>query len=295
MPAYCGLPVQCKLSTATRTLDLMDAGQGFRISSLDLSFPSVREDVTDAPEQSGTIDTTAYFSSRAVTITGSIVASASGSRTKSLELLSPFLDPAARPVLTYQTDADADPRQMTLRAYQLSAPMDNPAATTWQAQWKAPGSVAQGITTHTASVGAAAVLEPGRIYPLTYNRTYPSSSRSVSVVVVPSGDYPTPPVFTVYGPISGAVISVIDTDSGQVGTITLQAGYTIAAGNSLTIDCGQRTIVDNTGANAYGAALDHFAVWPVLTPGDHNAITLNGTGAAGSTLLAISWLDRWLI
>jgi hypothetical protein len=295
MPAYCGLPVQCKLTTATRTLDLMDAGQGFRISSLDLSYPSVREDVTDTPEQSGTIDTTAYFSSRAVTITGSIIASASGSRTASLALLAPFMDPAARPVLTYQTDTDSAPRQLTLRAYQLSAPFDSASVTTWQAQWKAPGSVSQGITTHTASIGASSIIGPGRSYPLTYNRTYPTPGATTSVTVVPSGDYPTPPVFTVYGPIAGAVITVTDTATGQKSAINLQASYNVAAGSSLVIDCGARTIVDNTGANVYGLALAAFAIWPTLVPGDPNTISLNGQGVAGSTSLVITWVDQWLI
>ena len=295
MSAYCGLPVSCVLSVPGRSLDLMDQGQGFRIASLDLAFPSVREDVTDAPDRSGSLDTTAYFSARAVTISGAIVASASGSRTASLALLAPYLDPAARPVLTYQLEADTAPRQMTLRAFTLSAPMDNPSVTVWSAQWKAPGGLAQGTVTHSQTIGASSLLIGGRTYDLAFNRVYPASSYPISTVVVPSGDYPTPPVFMIDGPITGAQIVVVDQTTGAMSSITLIPSYTVAAGNPVTIDCGARTIVDSLGNNVYGLALANFVTWPVLYPGHQNAISLNGTGVATSTQLVISWVDQWLI
>ena len=294
MSAYCGLPTRLELSVAGRVLDLMDAGQGFRVASLDLGYPAVRADVTDAPVRPGTIDTTSLFGARAVTIAGTILASASGSRSASLALLAPFMDPAARPVLTYQTEDDVEARSLVLRADTVTAPFDSPTVTTWTASWVAPGGLAQGIVEHSAVCGPSFLITAGRPYDLTFDRHYPASLPASSVSVVPDGDYPTPPVFTINGPATGAQITVTDAD-GSSATITLQSSYTVAAGHYVVIDCGARTIVDDQGANVYGDALESFATWPTLTPGEVNVISFFATGTAGATSLEITWYDRWLI
>ena len=295
MSAYCGVPLRCVLSLPGRVLDLMDAGQGFRLASLDLGYPTVREDANDSPDQSGSTDNTRLFSSRAVTIAGSIVASATGSRSASIALLAPFMNPAARPVLTYQLDADAEPRTLVLRAADLSAPLNSLNVTAWSAQWKAPGALANGLVEHSAMCGPSFLIVAGRKYDLAFDRVYPASLPASSVVVVAEGDYPTPPVFTITGPATGASITVADDTAGTSASINLQDDYTVPAGHYLVIDCGARTIVDDTGANVYGDALDTFATWPTFIPGNETVVSFLATGTAASTSLAIAWFDRWLI
>lgn len=295
MPAYCGLPVRLELSLPGRVLDLMDVGQGFRVAQLDLGFPEVREDATDAPDQSGTIDTTSLFGARAVTIAGTIIASAAGSRSRSLSLLTPFMDPAARPVLTYQTEPDADPRTLTLRAVDSSSPLDSLSVSKWSASWKAPAGLALGTVEHSAICGPSWLITEGRGYPLVFDRVYPAAGSSDSATITPGGDYPTPPVLTIWGPATGARITVEDLNTGATATIELKPDYVIAAGHYLVIDCGRRTIVDDFGTNVYGDALEMFATWPVLVPNTLNVVSFFAEATAGSTRLVTTWFDRWLI
>lgn len=273
----------------------MDAGQGFRVAVLDLGFPTVRGDVSDNPAHVGQLDTTRWFGARAVTISGTVIPSPSGSRTASLALLAPYMDPAARPVLTYQTDADAAPRQMTLRAADLSAPLNSLYVTTWSASWFAPLGLALGLNESSAVCGPSWLIQSGRAYPLTFNRTYPSFEPGDSVSVVPGGDYPTRPTFTLWGPAAGADITVVDETAGTRADLSLQAGYMVPAGRFVVIDCDARTITDDTGANVYGDALGPLTTWPTLVPGNLNTISFFATATAGSTRLYTTWFERWLI
>lgn len=273
----------------------MDAGQGFRVALLDLGFPNVREDVSDNPAHVGQLDTTQFFGARAVTISGTIIPSPSGSRTASLALLAPYMDPAARPVLTYQTDTDAEARQITLRAVDLTAPLNSMYVTTWSASWKAPMGLALGLGEESVVCGPSWLIQSGRPYPLTFNRTYPHFSPGDSVSVVPGGDYPARPTFTLYGPAAGADITVVDETAGTRADLSLQAGFMVPAGRYVVIDCEARTIVDDTGANVYGDALGPLTTWPKLIPGDVMTISFFATATAGSTRLYTSWFERWLI
>ena len=295
MSAYCGIPTRLELELDELVLDLMDAGGGFRVASLDLGYPTVRADSTDAPDQSGSIDYTRLFGERAVTIAGSVLASDSGSRAAALEALGPFLDPAARPVLVYQLDTDVAPRSLVLRAAGLTSPLTAPYVTAFAASWVAPDGLAVGLDENSAICGPSFLIVAGRAYNLTFDRAYPHSLPASSIVVVAGGDYPTPPVFTITGPATGASIIVADATAGTSATIQLQAGYTVAAGHAVVIDCGARTIVDDTGANVYGLALAGFATWPRLVPGNQTVISFLATGVAGSTQLLATWSDRWLI
>ena len=205
------------------------------------------------------------------------------------------MDPAARPVLTYQVDADVEPRTLVLRAADLSAPLTALHVTAWSASWKAPAGLALGLDEHEAYCGPSFLVTAGRRYDLVFDRVYPASLPASSVVVVADGDYPAAPVFTIHGPATGAQITVTDDTAGSSAAIILQQTYTVAAGHYVVIDCAVRTIVDDTGANVYGDALDAFATWPTFVPGHETVVSFLATGVAGSTSLAITWFDRWLI
>ena len=81
----------------------------------------------------------------------------------------------------------------------------------------APGGLAQGIVEHSAVCGPSFLITAGRPYDLTFDRHYPASLPASSVSVVPDGDYPTPPVFTINGPATGATITVTDADGSSAG------------------------------------------------------------------------------
>ena len=303
MGVYCGLP-RCELLVGTRTLDLMDSGQGFRIASLYLGFPEIREDATDAPDRAGTIDLTALFGARAVTIAGSIVAAPAGSRSASLALLTPFLHPAARPTLIYQTDTDVEPRRLTLRVSGNTAPLELDQRDRLDGVMEgARRAGARSRRVPWQHVGPSFMTVAGRTYDLTFDRQYPSSSlpantarrrhRAATTQEHPAG---------VHHPRSGAAHadhrSTHEKANPRLDHLFLQDHYTVGARSLRSSSTAASARSSTTPApTSMADALAEFR------PRGRNCSPANrdkqfsffATGTAGASLIDITWHDRWLI
>src|SRR5215471_10021442 len=110
MTDYCDTPVTLLLQNFDTTgalveqLDLMDQANGYRVASVDIGFPTVREVVAALPTRDGDYDTTRLFGPRTVTVTGSLIASAMGPRQQAWQTLAHWAQPRLRPTLVYQID-----------------------------------------------------------------------------------------------------------------------------------------------------------------------------------------------
>ncbi len=297
MVAYCSTPAVLTLTLGASTLDLMDQANGFRVNEVELAFPDVREDIDLKADQRGANDYTRLFGSRAVTITGSIVPSAAGSRQKSLHVLVPFIDPRARPVLTYQFDADAKPRQLTLRAAALSAPFNSPQVSAFQLGFKAADPVAYDPTVNTA-IAYSYRGQGGRAYNLNFNRVYPPSQGGASLPTN-NGDVTVYPVLHLYGPASNIVVgeNIFYTPTRQNITLIFKTGFSLSAGDRLDIDCKARTAtLNDPSVNVYGQlGWNASGLWPYMPPGIQTGFTLGADNATTSTQLQVVWQDGYLL
>jgi hypothetical protein len=294
------------LSRGSSVLDLMDPANGFAVAQVDLGFPNPRADTSTIPDRDGEWDDTAWSGPRAVSISGSIVpSSALGSRSRVLDALAPFLVAGARPVLTYQIDADVAPRSLTLRATALSAPATNPTVSAFQAGWTAPDPAA--YTTDVDQVTLSpSTLQFGRVYatPQTAtptatsgwapNRVYPAMTGGVGAAAVNDGTLNTQPVITISGPCTNPAI--FNDTLGTVFAVGSNAlALTLAATDTVTIDGRSRTVylgADPTNSRYNYVDFTRSSWWP-LTPGT-NSLRLVCDAATPSVTAVVSWFDAFL-
>ena len=280
----CNSPATLTLTLGAVTLDLMDPANGFAIANVDLGFPAVREVETNRPDADGTVDETAFSGPRVVTISGQVVATAGGSRSANLAALAPFLDPAARPTLIYAIDADQPARQLGLRASAWTSPYTHPSISDFQVAWKSPDPWATSAAAHSLTVRAGGA-NIGRAYPLTFPRKYPSGA-APTATAVNGGNRPTRPQFRIDGPITSPVIY-------GGGTITFVAGFSVAAGRYLAIDCATHTVLLDGLYNSFGQIDFANTIWPIFLPGVQNTVLMQGAAIDVTTALTCTWRDAW--
>jgi hypothetical protein len=304
--ARCGTPATLVLTLGSRTLDLMDAGNGFAVAQVDLGFPNPRADTSTIPDRDGEWDDTAWSGPRAVTISGSITPSTKlGSRSKVLDALAPFLAAGARPTLTYQIDADVAPRRLTLRATALSAPATNPTVSAFTAGWSAPDPAAYDTTVDQVTLSPS-TLGFGRVYATpqtatptatsgwTPPRVYPAVTGGVGAMAQNDGTLNTQPIIVIHGPCTNpAVFNDTSATVFAVGSNAL--ALTLAASDTLTIDGTTRTVYlgsDPTNSRYNYVDFTRSSWWP-LSPGP-NSLRLVCDAADPSVTAVVSWSDAYL-
>ena len=299
MPPYCTTPAVLTLTLGATTLDLMDSNNGFRVEEVDLGYPNVREDMDNRADQSGMADYTRLFADRAVTITGSIVPSPAGSRQKSMHALSPFLDPSARPVLTYQIDGDMVARTMTLRASQVSAPFNNPQVTAFQLGFKAGDPASYDARVQTVVVTPSGPGNAGRVYPLTFNRTYPPLFPGSYARTNNNGDLRVWPLLRFYGPMTTPVVTwiALETNGNITNTFQFLPGFLINAGTYVEVDCRRRTATLNgvPTASVYQNIYTLGLVWPSIPPGSYTQWSLSASNVSNVSQMDVVWQDAYLL
>lgn len=139
-------------------------------------------------------------------------------------------------------------------------------------------SVAQTFTVGTGNTGR------GLLPALTKMRLTSSQTLGTITVNNTDGDVPSYPIWTIYGPVTGLQIQNSGTGQGFTYSVPLTAGQT------LTIDTGAGTIVDQTGVNKYsslGYAPKLFALPPGTTK-----IAVVGTAADANTKISCTYYPR---
>ena len=293
---YCSTPRILTLTIGANTVDLMDSRNGFRVSELDIGYPDVREDVDLRADQHGTVDMTRLFGARAITITGSIVPSAYGSRQKTWHQLAPFLNPAARPTPTWQVDGDVNPRSVTIRPSDVSGPYSNPLVSAFHIGFKASDplmydSTVQIATAYANNYAAGA----GRQYSLVFDRVYPPAAFP-SVSVINQGDTTAYPKILLYGPATGpALYEYIAGVSAACG-ISFLSTFILGAGNYVEINCRTRTVfLNGDPGNSVYNQLSNQTSWPYLPPGVITTWQLFASGTSNATQAQIQWQNAYLI
>jgi hypothetical protein len=297
MADYCSSPDTLVLSIPNGpSLDLLSDQQGFRVGTLDLGYPDVRDDADLRPDQHGTIDYTRLFGARAVTIAGFLVPSPAGSRQLAWHALAPFLDPGARVTLTYRVDADAVVKTMTLRPAQASATFDNPTVSPAQVGFKAADPLAYDANVQTAITWITAPGGAGRAYPLTFNRVYPPGG-TAATYATNHGELTAYPLLRIYGPVGGPSVAEIIGANPAI-QLSFPSSFIVNAGDRVDIDCRRRTALlnGNPAQNVFGSLVFNQAgVWPSLPPGVLTNWTMGGSGYSNQTQTVITWADAYLL
>jgi Siphovirus-type tail component, C-terminal domain len=285
-------------------LDLMDYdANGIIVDTVDLGYPDVREDTGVWTDANGTWDFTQFFGSRGITLSGTLVDSDRGTRSKAYNALVPFLNPAARPVLVYSFDADETTAYLRLRSEGYSGAITNPVITKWSAQWKCPDGLAYDATAKSVTIIPGITGSFGRVYtdpqvggtvtPTSAwkpNRFYPTMGGAAYGLAVNDGSAPSWPIIQIFGACT--VPAIINDTTGL--TFAMASGYTINPGEILVIDTRQRAVYLGTpDASRYNQVdFSRSTFWP-LVPGE-NHITFVPVTADNNARAVINWQDAYI-
>jgi hypothetical protein len=209
----------------------------------------------------------------------------------------PFMVPYARPVLHYILDRPgAAERVLTLRASGYSWPIVGPSQRDIQLQWLAADPVVRDPATRTVTAWSGSG-GAGRVYPLVFNRQYPTSGGSpITGVISSPGDVAVRPLLRIYGPITGPDVR-LSPQSGAWFDVKFVASFVINAGDWVDVDTVAKTafLRGDPTQSVLGQVDWLNTTWPVLpvAPATSN-LNLYGSGASGVTQVQAIWHDGYM-
>jgi hypothetical protein len=291
------------LTLGAQTLLLEDPASGYFCASLDLGYPTVRAVTSNRPDDDGIDDRTQFFGERTVTVEVTALVGAGARIDDVADNFAPFMVPSARPVLHYVLDRPGlAERTITLR----------PAGYAW----KVEGDNQRDI--HLAFVAAdPAVYDPtiqtviawsgstggsGRVYNLSFPRTYPTGGGTSTVGIIrPHGDLPVQPLLRIYGPITTPRVLLQSYSGGVLVAnwyVNFVTGFQIDAGHWVDVDTNAKTAYRDSDPTQSVFSSLNFAstVWPYL-PVDpsYTNLSLSGSGStSGVTQVQAIWQDAYL-
>jgi hypothetical protein len=263
------------------TIQLDNPSAGYMCQSLDLGTPIMRTVMTNAPDQDGIIDRTAYMGARTVTAAITALTGAGAQIDAVAASFAPYMVPSIRPVLHYVLDRPGAPeRTLTLRPDAYDWPIVGAAQRDIALQWIAPNPISYSPTQNSL------IPTPGVVGPQVTLRT--------------PGDVPVRPLLALTGPITSAGLNFsTQTTAGVVillFQITFNSGYVIPAGEVVTIDCAAHTAALSSGVSVLNQLRWQYTAWPVcpINPNRTQCNISAGTGLSAATQLQITWYDGFL-
>lgn len=249
--------------------------------------PDMRQNVTDLPEQDFAVAGAFYYSSRPFTMSGKIVNQPSAAVRN---VLVASMQQAARGLRT-DTTVKSSPQGMP--AMQVQARLVNVRVTggfvkDFQFSFvAADGRIYSQDVTQTSASGSVATT--GAAFPLVFPINFGGGTGSSATVnAVNAGNFPSPIVARVSGPITSPVLT--NTTTGESLYID---NVTLIAGEYIDVDMLNRTVTKNDGANLYANVRFPNSVWWLLQPGANN-VALGSSTSSGSSGVTISYRHVWV-
>jgi hypothetical protein len=281
-------------------LDL-DCDDGLVVASLEVGFPAERPVVRGRALGDGVFDDSRYVGSRVITVALRFNDDECEDPLRELQQMidsvMAYMNPRRRPRLVWELKTGSgDERSAVVRG------IDAPVIIEGQ---RYPIVVFQFATT-TAFLELPDevcfvrdpneyVPEPGRVYPLTFDRVYPPTVPTDAVAVLNPGNAPADWVATILGPAiePNVIVNGVPIRTDRAGGITLIGGQT------LVIDTRERTVLLNNDPNESRYDRLNFEEWSwddlLLRPGV-NVFRFNGAGNwfTDATRLTICTRGAWL-
>lgn len=268
----------------------LEYSYGIVVSQVDLGWPAARTVDQSRSGQDGTFDQSAFHGGRVVTVRGCIFGDDTRTRQSIIDGLRRFCHPGSRPWLYFRTEQGGDERRMQLRSADQSMPMSVPGIAEFTVSWVAPDGVALG--TEDLSV----TMEPevpadGRVYDLTFPRTYPFFDPDLGRGICHNaGNTWAVPTITIQGPCTNPTVTNETVDK----TIGFD-GLVLSGGESVVIVPSGPSVLLNGEAGASRYSLLDFDVtemW-LLEPGDNRVRFACEADSAGAAC-TVEWNDTYL-
>ena len=290
------------LTLGALSVDLENRAGGWFCTSLDLGYPEVRAVVNNRPDQDGADDRTAYFGPRTITANVTALVGAGARIDDVADGFAPFMAPSARPVLHYVLDRPGvAERTITMRAAGYAWKVEGDNQRDIQLQWVAADPNVYDPNTQTVIAWSGSTTANGRVYPLTFARTYPTGGGQGNVgQITPAGDLGVQPLLRFYGPVTAPrAIFNIPIGGGQYSTqyVAFVSGFVLSAGQWVDVDTKAKTAYRQSDVTQPAFSSINFALttWPVCPPQVTTSLQLSGSGSmSGVTQVQAIWNDAYL-
>lgn len=253
-----------------------------------LGSPAPRQDVTDRAARHGAIDRTLFYSGRVLDLQGVIWGTTELDAWKALDDLKGKLALGTTHTLRFRRTGFLDDEQLDVIVASTvddGTSYDQPRAILYGVSLHAADPRIYTASLRTASYDPAAAIEGGGFgVPLVFPLDFSSSGVASLLEVENGGNFETPPVLTIQGPVTNPILDNVTTGESLVLV------YVLGSSDTIEVDIAARSVTLN-GASRPDLLTSQSTQWWELAPGT-NELRLRGTGMAlGKTELTCAYRD----
>lgn len=280
-------------------LDL-ECVDGFVVSDFEIGFPEERAVVRNRALGDGRYDDTRFLGGRVITVSirfDNRECDFPGTAQELIDQVMAYMSPRLRPRLVWTLPtSDSEERSAVVRGFDAPVVIDAPRYPTVVFQFQTVGSYIE-LPEPDCEIRNPNIYEaePGRTYPLEFDRVYPPSVPTDALAITNPGNAPADFIATILGPAvePNVIVNGIPIRTDRAGGVTLIAGQT------LVIDTRERTVLLNNDPTESRYDRLNFEEWVwddvLLRPG-LNVIRFNGAGSwfGPTTRLEVCTRGAWL-
>lgn len=278
-----------RLVSASDSL-ILDALQGWGILTIDLGDAITREVKTPAPDADGSLDYTAYFGDRVITI-GMEIVEIADTMFNMITRLRAFTRPRVPLSLYIQLDETSPELIATIRRGPFTNPLNNLWVQNPTLQWTVPYGILESAALHQVDISpSGSGTELGRTYDRSGDRSYPASPAIGTATIVNAGNAEAYPLLRIYGPCTDPII-----DNDTQGKTLAFTSLTIAAGEFLEVNLRTHTVYYQglSSDSRYNKLSFPTSKWWTLQPGN-NSIQFNPATSSVPSSLQVEYRDAYL-
>jgi hypothetical protein len=274
------------------------------VASLQVGSPEVREVTRYRSLADGTFDDTRFTGARAITAAirfrDKLIGTCGGQPTMQelIDRITPYMSPRRRPTLTWLLPGsqETEARSCVVRGVNWGFTLSGPKAMSIAPQWVVPsGEILAGgpDALHCTSIRPSVDVEEGRVYDLTFDRSYPPSEALGGRTIKNPGTAPTHWTLTFYGPATNPQFTI----NGVVFKTDRQGGVVLASGQTLVVNTRNRTVLFNglpANSRYQNTNFDEWA-WDdlMLKPGD-NIVRFDATVLTAQTSAELCFTPAYI-
>ena len=269
---------------------------GYVVTGWEIGFPAERPVARNRALGNGTIDSTRFLGSRAVSLAVVIDVNKQDPQ-YAIDSLTAYMTPNRRPRLSWCIPGSTQERSLLVRGVDAPVSIAGRQAHVVSASFVGVNGVLEssngdgpgGVNTATISPGSD--TEAGRTYDLDFDRSYPPTAGIGSRIVRNLGNQTADWTATIFGPSVDPMLTINGVDLA----FTRNGGLTLIGGESVTVSTLNRTVLLNDDPTESRYDRVNFTEWAWddvrLKPGDntfrYEEASLDGT-------VEVSWRSAWL-
>jgi hypothetical protein len=268
-------------------------GTDVQLSRLDglRALPGIRSNDLAKPRQHGSYAGLSFYDERIFTVDLEVFAPKSGASFESViaGIGSAFTisDPALLLPFEFLLPGWVESRRLLCRPTKFAQPIDQ-----WfqfnrskaPVEFTAPDPLIYSSTLHTQSTGLPSPTA-GLTFPVTFNVTFGASTGG-SMSVTNAGNFTSPPVITITGPVTNPTISL------PASGAFMKFNISLGASDVLVIDMAARTVTLNGTASRYNTVSTGSSWWGIV-PGTSSIGVASTDSAAVTATFTVAWRDAW--